>query len=193
MIFDIKMEDFQRKYRYVTGGHATVAPPTLTHVSVVFQEIVLIALTLAVLNDLEVKTSDIQNSYLTAPCSEKIWTTLGSEFGPDLAGKKFLVVRSLYGLKSACAPFRNHLAQFMRNLGYFPCLADPDLWFKEEIRLSDGAKCYAYFLLYVYDFLVIHHAADTDLYELDHFFKMKSESIGDPHIYLGAKLRKVVL
>ena len=155
------------------------------------RESVRIALTLAALNDMEVKTSDIQNAYLTAPCSEKIWTTLGSEFGPDLAGKKALVVRALYGLKSAGASFRNHLAECMRNLGYSSCLADPDLWFKEETRPSDGVKYYAYFLLYVDDCLAIHHAADTALHELDHFFKMKSGSIGDPNMYLGAKLRKV--
>ena len=81
----------------------------------------------------------------------------------------------------------------MRNIGYLSCLADPDLWFKEETRLSDGAKYYAYFLLYVDDCLVIHHAADTDLHELDQFFKINSGSIRDPNIYLGAKLRKVVL
>ena len=104
------MEDFRRKARYVAGGHATVAPPTLTYASVVSRESVRIALTLAALNDLEVKKSDIQNAYLTAPCSEKIWTTLGSEFGPDLAGKKALVIRTLYGLNSAGASFRNHLA-----------------------------------------------------------------------------------
>ena len=29
--------------------------------------------------------------------------------------------------------------------------------------------------------------------QIDHFFKMKSGSIGDPNMYLGAKCRKVVL
>ena len=143
MIFDIKTEDIRRKARYVAGGHATVAPPTLTYASVVSRESVRVSLTLAALNDLEVKTSDIQNAYLTAPCSEKIWITLGSEFGPDLAGKKALVIRALYSLKSAGASFRNHLAECMRNLGYSSCLADPDLWFKEDTRPSDGLKYYA--------------------------------------------------
>ena len=73
------------------------------------------------------------------------------------------------------------------------CLADPGLWFKEETRPSDGAKYYAYFHLYVDDCLVIHRAEDTALHKLDHFFKMKSGSIGNPNIYLGAKIRKVVL
>ena len=35
------------------------------------------------------------------------------------------------------------------NIGYLLCLADPDLWFKEETRPSDGAKYYTYFPLYL--------------------------------------------
>ena len=116
-----------------------------------------------------------------------------SEFGPYLAGKKSLVVRALYGLKYAGVSLRNHLVECMINIGYSSCLTDPDLWFKEETRPSDGAKYYAYLLIYVDDCLVIHHSADTALHELDHFFKIKSGSIWDPNIYLGAKLRKVVL
>ena len=43
------------------------------------------------------------NAYVTAPCSEKIWTVLGKEFGTD-QGKKYIIVRALYGLKYArCA------------------------------------------------------------------------------------------
>ena len=120
-------------------------------------------------------------------------TILGSEFGPGLTGKKSLVVRALYGLTSAGSPSRNHLVECMRNIGYSSCLEDPYLWFKEETRPYDGDKYYLYLLLYVDDCLVIHHAADTDLHELDHFFKMKSGSIGDPNMYLGANLSKVIL
>ena len=110
---------------------------------IVLRESVRTALMLAALNSLEVKISNIHNAYLTAPCSEKIWTTLGSEFGPELAGKKVLVVRALYGLKYAGASLRNNLVYCMRNLGYSSCLADTYLWFKEETRLFDGAKYYA--------------------------------------------------
>ena len=38
---------------------------------------------MAALHDLEVKTGDIKNAYLTAPVAEKIWTVCGREFGPD--------------------------------------------------------------------------------------------------------------
>ena len=55
LVFDVKMEDFRRKARFVAGGHTTEAPATLTYASVVSRETVRIALTLAALNDLEVK------------------------------------------------------------------------------------------------------------------------------------------
>ena len=42
-------------------------PKHLTYTSMVSRESVRIALTLAALNDLEMKTSDIQNAYVTAP------------------------------------------------------------------------------------------------------------------------------
>ena len=72
MIFEIKLwiEGFRRKARLVAGGHMTDAPPVLTYASVVSRETVRIALTMAALNDLEVKASDIQNAYLTAPCEK---------------------------------------------------------------------------------------------------------------------------
>ena len=50
-----------------------------------------------------------------------------------------------------------------------------------------------YVLLYVDDALAIHHDGEAALDEIDRFFKMKEGSIGDPDVYLGAKLRKVRL
>ena len=73
-------------------------PAVVTYASVVSSENVRIALTIAALNDLEVKASDVMNAFLTAPCAKKIWTTLGPEFG-DTVVKKAIIVRALYGLK----------------------------------------------------------------------------------------------
>ena len=47
----------------------------------------------------------------------KIFTIQGPEFEED-EGKLAIIVRSLYGLKSAGARFNNHLADCMRMLGY---------------------------------------------------------------------------
>ena len=48
-------------------------------------------------------------------------------------------------------------------------------------------------LLYVDDALCIHHNGESTLKFLDGYFKMRENTIGDPDLYLGAKLRKVVL
>ncbi len=61
-------------------------------------------MTLVALNDLEVKVGDVLNAYITAPITERVWTVLGPEFGQD-AGKSAMIVRALYGLKSAGAAF----------------------------------------------------------------------------------------
>ena len=94
--------------------------------SVVSLETVRLALTIAALNDIEIKVGDVLNAYITAPITEKVWIILGPEFGHN-SGKTAIIVRALYGLKSAGAAFRAHLASFMRQMGYTSCKADPDL------------------------------------------------------------------
>jgi hypothetical protein len=125
-IYDIKMDGFAQKFRMVAGGLMTEAPATLIYASVVSRESVQIMLTIAALNHLQVKAGDIQNAYLTTPVTKKIWTRLGKDFGMD-CGKKAVIVRALYGLKSAGASFRNYLADYMREMGYQSCKADPDV------------------------------------------------------------------
>eukprot|EP00978_Attheya_sp_CCMP212_P021101 scaffold61252_cov61-Attheya_sp.AAC.4 len=81
MIFDVKMDTFQRKAQYVAQGNMTEAPATLAYAAV---------------NGLNMKTVDIANAFLQAPVLEKIWTICGLEFGPD-EGRKAILVRALYG------------------------------------------------------------------------------------------------
>ena len=100
----------------------TQTPATLTYASMVSCESVRIALTMAALHDLEVKTGDIKNAYLTVPVAEKIWTVCGPEFRPD-QGKRALFVRSLYGLKSAGASFRKQPPGQLHPLPWIPSLS----------------------------------------------------------------------
>ena len=121
MIFDIKMENFQFNARLVANGNETSTPSSLTYASVVSRESVRIALMLATLNELKVKTSDIKNAYLRAPTEEKLYTILGPEFGLE-EGKPAIIVGALYGTKSAGASFRNHLEDCMLLLDYESCV-----------------------------------------------------------------------
>jgi hypothetical protein len=172
MIFDVKMEDFHR--------------------SVVSRESVMIALTTVALDDLDVMMGDIMNAYLTAPITEKVWTVIGPEFGED-AGKRALIVRALYGLKSMGATFGNHLASCMDHLGWKPCLADQYLWMKEETRPDDGVKYWAYILIYVDEILCVYHDPWMSLAQIDKYFKMKPGSIMEPAFYLGSKLKNTMV
>jgi glutaredoxin len=151
-----------------------------------------IAPTLAALNDLDVKMADIENAYLTAPITEKVWTVLSPEFGYD-AGKYALIVRALYGLKSAGAAFRDHLDECMKHLGCNPCGADRDLWMKAETRPDGGVLYWAFILIYLDDIQCVHHEPGSPLTKLDEYLKMKEGSIQVPTFYLGAKLKNTVL
>ena len=186
MIFGIKMENFQFKAHLVANGNKTGALSSLTYASVMSRESMRIALMLATQNRLQVKTSDVENAYLTTPTEEKLYTILGPEFG-EYEGKTAVICQALYGAKSAGASFRNHLAKCMLSLDYESCKADPNMWIK-ELTKPRGIRNYGYILLYVDGALCVNHDAQSQLEKLDKFFKMKPGSIGDPDIYLGGKL-----
>ena len=166
----------------------TKAPVAVTYTSVVYRETVHIALNIAALNDLQVKCGDVLNAFITAPVMELIWNTLGTEFGDD-QGKTAILVRALYSLKSSGSDFRKHLGECMSGIGYKPCLADPDLWLKPELR-EYVVEYYSYTLCYVDDILVVHHDVRPALDHIDQFMKSKEGSVGNPDIYLGAKFKQ---
>jgi hypothetical protein len=95
-----------------------------------------IAPTLAALNDLKVKMGDIENAYLMAPITDKVWTVLGPEFGAD-AGKWALVVRALYSLKYTGDACRTKMADLIDHLTWKTCLGNHELWMKEEMCPHD--------------------------------------------------------
>lgn len=101
MVFNIKM-DFMCKAQLVAGRHLTKVPSHLAYSSVVSRESVRIMFLLAALNDLNILSADIGNAYLYTPNREKVYAIAGKEFG-SRAGETVVIVRALYGLKSAGA------------------------------------------------------------------------------------------
>ena len=127
MIFNVKM-DFTRKARLVAGGHVPEVDHNLTHSSVVSRDSIRILFLVAALNYLDALSADIGNTYLYAPNREKVYAIAGKEFGTR-AGEIIIIVIALYGLKSAGAAWRAHLASSLISLGYISCLADLDFWY----------------------------------------------------------------
>ena len=116
---------------------------------------------------------------------------MGPEFGKD-AGKAAVIIRDLYGLKSAGAAFISHLTRCMESLMYESCKADLYLLLKPKIRPEDGIQYYFYLLQYVDDILYIHHNADAML-EYLHKSSPFKPGFGKADMYLGTESCKTRL
>jgi hypothetical protein len=189
LIFDTKL-DGTRKARFVAGGHMTEAPSSITYSSVVSRDSIRILLVVAALNGLEVSSTDIQNAYINAKPREKVYFRAGKEFGKD-EGRQVIVVRALYGLKSSGAAFRSKLSSELRETGYTPCLADPDVYMKARSR-SDGSSYWEYVLCYVDDILYIGLDPNAFMDKLKAVFTLKN-GYGVPKTFLGAEFQKFEL
>ena len=188
IIFDVKM-DLTRKARFVAGGHLTEPPASITYSSVVSRDSVRIAFLLAALNNLDVLACDIGNAYLNAPCREKVWFVAGPEFG-SRRGTVIRIVRALYGLKSSGASWRTVFNNSIREMGFQPSIADPDVYIRPFAK-PDGFKYYEYILVYVDDVLIVSHAPEEHLKVIQASYELNPSSIGSPTRYLGADVSKV--
>ena len=183
----------ERKARWVKDGHKTPEPSWSTYAGVVSRESVRIALTYAPLNNLNVCAADIQNAYLQAPSSEKHYIICGPEFGLENVGKTAIIVRALYGGKSAGADYWRHVRSAMEEMDFKACKADPDVWMRPGTK-ADGTKYWQYVLLYTDDILAIMEDPETFLREeMGQRFTLKEKSIGPPTQYLGNKVSHVEL
>jgi len=140
--------DLRHKARLVAGGHLTEAPFEGAYSGVVSLRSMRLALLIGEMNGLKVMVGDIGNAYLEAETKEKVYFIAGPEFGP-LEGHTLVIVKALYGLRTSGAAFHEKLADTLRDLGFKPTMADPDLWYR------DAGDCYEYICVYVDDLMAI--------------------------------------
>ena len=130
MVFAVKF-DQRLKSRLVAGGHRSpMVHAEESFASVVSMEAVRIGFLMAKLNNLQVCVGDIGNAYLNAKTDEKLFIIAGPEFGPELAGKRLIIDKALYGTRTGAAKFHQLTTTFFRKLGFYPSRADPDLLMK---------------------------------------------------------------
>ena len=123
---------------------------------------------------------------MTAPVLEKVWIVAGPEFGPE-QGKNMIVVRALYGLKSASVSLRSFMAKKLDELGFKSSKANCDVWLRPAVKGS-GKEYYEYVMLYVDDVMVASHQATKVMEDLGRGIKYKDNKIEAPDSYLGAQL-----
>ena len=190
-IFTVRF-DLTRKSRLVAGGHRHKDVPSYeTYSSVVSRDSVRIMLTIAALNNLNLLAADIGNAYLNAPNKERVHITCGPElFGPDAEGRTAIIVRALYGLKTAGNAWRHHFSTFIRNeLGYQSTKADDDVYRKARVR-ADGTTYYSYIIVYVDDILCCDVDPLPTMQRINEGFRLKNNTIEVPKLYLGTDVRQ---
>jgi hypothetical protein len=103
--------------------------------------------------------------------------------------KTFLIVKALYGLKSASFSFHSYTAEKLANLGFQSSLPDPNVWLRAAMK-GDGEQFYECVLMYVDDILAISCDAEAILKGVQATYKLKNDKFEPPEFYLGAKLQE---
>ena len=144
---------------------------------VIGMEAVRLGFVLTDLNGLLICAGDAGNTFLYGTTKERVYIIAGPEFGPELQGKRMIIERSLYGLKSSAARFHEHLSATLKSLGFRPSKADFDLWYK---KVDDH---YEYVARYVDDVIVFSKDPMSIMDKLKKTYVMKG--VGKPQYYLG--------
>ena len=176
LVYNIK-HDLRHKARCVADGHLT-APCGDSYSGVISLRTLRLALTIGELNGLKVMVGDIGNAYLEAYTNEKVYIIAGPEFG-ELEGHTLVIEKALYGLRTSGARFHEKLADTLRNMGFFPCKSDADLW------IRDAKDCYEYVCVYVDDLMAIMKDPQEFFNLLTDKYQYKLKGVGEPKYHLG--------
>ena len=176
IVFDVKV-DLRRKARLVAGGNCTSPPKEDVYSGVVGLETIRLGFALAAIHGLDVCAADVGNAYLYGTTNEKVCIRAGPEFGPERQGKWLIIEKALYGLRSSGARWHEAFADIIREMGYMPSKADPNLWIK------DCGGHYEYLATYVDDVLVFGKRPRQTIETLRSKYILKG--VGTPEYYLG--------
>jgi hypothetical protein len=93
----------------------------------------------------------------------------------------------MYGLPVAGASFRSYLALHLRELGYKPCKADPDVHMRTAVK-KNGDIYWQYMLAYVDDLLCCGEDPMLQMKLIEGKFTLKDGTVEEPCMYLGADI-----
>jgi hypothetical protein len=136
-----------RKARLVAGGHRTEVPIDSVYSGVVSLLGIHTVIFLAELNDRELWGTDIGNAYLESVTKEKVYFIAGPEFA-SREGHVMIIYKAHYGLRSSGLRWHEKLADILRGMGFFPSLAEEDIW------MRDKGDHYEYIAVYVDDLAI---------------------------------------
>jgi Reverse transcriptase (RNA-dependent DNA polymerase) len=85
--------------------------------------------------------TDIGSAYLEAYTTENVYIIAGPKFR-EREGHILIINKALYGLRSSGARWHNRFADCIRELRFFPCKAEPDIWMRKKGTIYECIDVY---------------------------------------------------
>ena len=177
LVFAVK-HDGRHKARMVADGHLTDAPLESVYSGVVSLRGFRLVTFVAEYNKIRLWATDIGNAYLEAKTAEKVYIIAGPEFG-ELKGHTLVIVRALYGLRSSGIRWHEKFSRCMKEMGFFPCKAEPDIW------LRKNGTMYEYVAVYVDDLAIAVKEPEKFIKTLQDKYKFQLKGTGEITFHLG--------
>ena len=176
--------DGRRKCRIVAnGGMAPIPVDNDLYAGVVTIDVVRLLVLVGIVNDLEIIATDISQAYLHGVTREKLYTRAGPEFGKEVEGRLVLIHKAIYGLISSSGIFHEVLSDTLRQMGWSPSYADPNVWIK------DCGTHYEYIATWVDDLLIFSKNAMEIIKQLEKRYELKGTGV--PEYYLGGNIEEI--
>jgi hypothetical protein len=102
----------------------------------------------------------------------------GPAFG-KLEGHLLIIVKALYGLRTSGASWHQRFSDTLRDMGFKPCKADPDVW------MRDLGTHYEYVCVYVDDNMHMSKDPRAFFHDLEHKYGYHLKGVGKPTYHLG--------
>ena len=133
---------------------------------------------IAELNNLKAWATDIGNAHLECWTKEKAHIIAGPEFG-EREGHTLIIQKALYGLCSSGLRWHERFADVLRDMGFHPSLAEPDIWMRPQ------TDHYEYIAVCVDDLLIASKDPESIINDLTKKHQFKLKGTGPVSFHLG--------
>jgi len=176
MVHAVK-HDGRHKARLAAGGHLAETSVDSACSSVVSSRGARLLAFSGELNDLKIWSTGVGNACLETHTEEKVHVIAGPEFG-DREGHVLTVLKVMCGLHSSWPRWSEHLADVLREMGFFTSKAEKDIWMRDK---GDHCECIA---VHVDDLLIASKdpAFVVKLLTETHQFKLKGTCPAEFHL-----------
>ena len=112
--------------------------------------------------------------------TERCWSIVGKEFGL-LEGHLLIIRKALYCLRTSGLRWHDKLSDCLRDLGFTPSKAEPDIW----IKRNKDHNIYKYVAVYVDDLAIAMNNCDDFITTLMDKYKFKLKGTDTITYHLG--------